>query len=51
MRTSAKRPSVMTAFEVEVTTRIQLGNFARASRYPFARREISPAFVASVKKS
>ena len=43
--------SVMTAFEIDVTTRIHDGHCAFVSRNPLACSEVRPTFVLSAKKS
>src|SRR5579864_2389154 len=49
--TSANTSSVITAFEIDVTTRIHDGTRALVRRYPRVWRDVKPAFVASEKKS
>ena len=49
--TTEKTPSVITAFEIDVTTRIHGGTRALVSRYPFACSDVRPVFVPSAKKS
>ena len=46
-----KTTIVMSAFEIDVTTRIQDGNRAFDSRNPLACSDVRPVLVPSAKKS
>src|SRR5438094_1800991 len=49
--TAQNTASVITALEIEVTTRIQDGNRAFVNRKPLACSDVNPLFVPSAKKS
>ena len=51
MITTRNTASVITAFEIDVTTRIHAGQRALVSRNPRACSDVSPALVPSAKKS